>query len=262
MTASTDREQTASKGESLLVRKAIAVLRLFGGGVESLGLQDVVAATGYSKTVCHRLLATLVSERFLVQSSETARYSLGPDLITLARSDITHARLLKAAEPALVSIAAKTGDVAILHVLDNGEALCIDRRDGDYPIRTAGVEVGGRLPLHCGGGPMALLSFAPAEVVDAVLAAPLRAATARTVVEPASVRRRIAAVRARGFAVGDEDLFDYVVAIGAPIIHEGRLVAALSVGGIKPRYDADRIAEVGKLTLAGAQDVIDRLNGS
>lgn len=258
---STGSAPTASKSESLLVRKAIAVLRLFGGDVESLGLQEVVAATGYSKTVCHRLLATLVSERFLVQSRETARYSLGPDLIMLARSDANHARLLKAAEPALVSIAAKTGDVAILHVLDNGTALCVDRRDGNYPIRTAGVEIGGRLPLHCGGGPMALLSFAPPDVVDKVLSVPLEASTSRTVTDPESVRKRIEAVRQRGFAVGDEDLFDYVVAIGAPIMQGGRLIAALSVGGIKPRYDADRIAEVGKLTLAGAQEVADRLNG-
>jgi DNA-binding IclR family transcriptional regulator len=258
---STDLRQTPTKGESLLVRKAIAVLRLFAGGEETLSLRDVVTATGYPKTVCHRLLTTLVNERFLNQSRNTARYSLGPDLIMFARKDATRSMLLRAAEPSLVSIAKKTGDVAILHVLDDNSALCIDRRDGDYPIRTAGVHVGGRLPLHCGGGPMALLSFAPAEVVEGVLAKPLEAWTSMTVTDPECVRERISAVRKLGFAVGDEDLFDYVVAVGAPIIHNGKLVAALSVGGIKPRYDADRIAEVGELTLSGAIAVARRLDG-
>jgi len=255
-----DEEQAAAKGESLLVRKAIAVLRLFGGNVSSLGLQDVVAATGYSKTVCHRLLSTLVSERFLVQFAETSRYSLGPGLITLARSNLSHEGLLISAEPALSSIAQQTGDVAILYVLDGVSALCIDRRDGDYPIRTAGVAVGGRLPLHCGGGPMALLSFAPPEVVDRVLEGPLAAATKRTEVNPERIRERIAQVRARGYAVGDEDVFEFVVAIGAPIFYRGNLVAALSVGGIKPRYDAARIEEVGRLALAGAEEVARRLD--
>jgi DNA-binding IclR family transcriptional regulator len=256
-----DEEQSSGKGESLLVRKAITVLRLFGGNVKSLGLQDVVAATGYSKTVCHRLLSTLVSERFLVQFQGTARYSLGPDLITLARSNLSHEGLLVNAEPALSSIARETGDVAILYVLDGVSALCIDRRDGDYPIRTAGVAVGGRLPLHCGGGPMALLSFAPADVVNRVLEGPLEAATPRTEINPDRIRHRIEQVRERGYAIGDEDLFEFVVAIGAPIFYRGNLVAALSVGGIKPRYDKQRIEEVGRLALAGAEEVARRLDG-
>lgn len=251
----------SAKGESLLVRKAIAVLRLFAEDVDSLGLQDVVAATGYSKTVCHRLLATLVSERFLVQSKHTARYALGSDLIMFARRGVGRTRLLEAAEPALLDLARETGDVAIIHILDHGTALCIGRRDGDYPIRTAGVRVGGRLPLHCGGGPLALLSFAPPEVVNEVLQHPLEACTARTMTEPAAVLRRIEEVRKRGYAIGDQDAFDYVVAIGAPIIHDGKLVAALSVGGIKPRYSKKRIAEVVKMTFAATHDVVHRLHG-
>jgi len=252
---------TASKGESLMVRKAIAVLRLFAEDVDSLGLQDVVAGTGLSKTVCHRLLATLVSERFLVQSPQTSRYSLGPDLIVFARRGVGRTKLLEAAEPALLELARETGDVALLHILDHGTALCIDRRDGDYPIRTAGVQVGGRLPLHCGGGPMALLSFAPPEVARDVLQEPLEACTSRTVTDVAAIHRRIEEVRKRGYAIGDQDAIDYVVAIGAPIIHDGKLVGALSVGGIKPRYGRKRIAEVGKMTLAATRDVVDRLQG-
>lgn len=256
-----DMAGAAPKGESLMVRKAIAVLRLFAEDVDSLGLQEVVQATGFPKTVCHRLLSTLVSERFLVRSPETSRYSLGPDLIMFARRGIGRSRLLAAAEPALVELARQTGDVAILHVLDHGTALCIDRRDGDYPIRTAGVQVGGRLPLHCGGGPMALLSFAPPEVIREVLHRPLEACTPRTVTDPAAVMRRIEEVRKRGYAVGDQDAFEYVVAIGAPIIHDGKLLAALSVGGIKPRYGKKRIAEVVKMTLAATRDVLERLQG-
>ena len=71
---------------------------------------------------------------------------------------------------------------------------------------------------------------------------------------------RIAAVRRRGYAVGNEDALDYLVAIGAPIFdHTGRITAALSVGGLAQRYPNERVDEVAELARAAALDISLRL---
>jgi DNA-binding IclR family transcriptional regulator len=260
LSAKTPKRRDDAKGENLSVRKAVRILRLFTGGREGLALKEIAEATGFPKSICHRLLATLVAERFVAQDTITGRYRFGPDLVAYARIGLGHSEWRDAALPELIALAKETGDVALLHMLDHGSALCLDREDGDYPVRTAGVQIGGRLPLHCGGGPFAILSFAPTEIVDTTLSQPLAAFTARTVVDPVRIRRRVIEVRTRGYAVGDQDAFDYVVAVGAPIFDaHAELVGALSVGGIKPRYKADRIALVGRMVQAAAFRVSERL---
>ena len=247
------------KDESLSLRRAVSILRLFRGTEQSLALKDVVALTGMSKTACHRLLSTWVAERFLVQSSETGRYQLGTEMLAFSRLGVDHSSVRDAAVGEVRALARSTGDVALLHVLDDDEALCIDRHDGDYPVRTAGVQIGGRLPLHCGGGPLAVLSFAPDEVIERVLAGPLPKLTERTLTTRVALLDCIRHVRARGFAIGDEDAFDYVVAVGAPVFGRNGLVGALSVGGIKPRYERDRIAETGRAAVVAACQISEKL---
>ena len=257
----TQNKTPVQKGESLMVRKAVAVLRLFGEGAEPLGLNDVVRATGYSKTVCHRLLATLVSERFLIQSEKNSRYAMGPDLTALLQSEGRHAGLLIASDDIMAEMARETGDVITLYVAEGINAVCIARHDGDYNVRATGVHVGGRLPIHCGGGPMALLSFSSQKLREQLLNAPLARPTPQTETDPDRLRALIEQVRERGYAVGDEDLFEYVVAVGAPIFRDQLLVGSLSVGGIKPRYDAQRIKEVAQIILKAVHDIEARLKG-
>lgn len=168
------------KGESLSVRRAVGILRLFREPGRSLTLSDVVERLDLSKTACHRFLATWVSEGFLVQDEASGRYSVGPELISFARLHLGATSLRDACREDLEKLAKETGDSVLLHVLDDGTALCVQRFDGDYPVRVSGVSEGGRLPLYCGGGPLALLSFSTNDVAEQVLSNPLPRRTART----------------------------------------------------------------------------------
>lgn len=131
--------------------------------------------------------------------------------------------------------------------------MCIDRMDGDYPVKAAGVEIGGLLPIHTGGAPFAMLSHVPDEAINALLMQPLPPGTARSDADPDSIRRRIKEVRRTGYAVGDEDAIEFVVAVGAPVFGQGdEVIGGISVGGIKPRYDEKRIAETAVLVRQAA----------
>jgi len=238
---------TADKDVSLSIVKAASILREVGASKDGRTLTEVVAATGISTTVCFRMLATLECERFVEKEEATGRYKLGFGLIALARHTLHQQVIGPLTAKMMLDAARELHDVALLMVPDGDRALCIDRKEGDAPIISLGTHIGSRPPMHCGGGPFAILAFSPDDFVDEYLSRPLEKSTPRTVTDPKKIRARIQEARARGYTIGDEDLFEHVVAIGVPIFGPtGTLLGSISVGGVKPQYSDKRIREVGE----------------
>lgn len=233
--------------KSLSVLKAVAVLRAVGTAAAPVSVSDTIASTGYGKTVVLRMLATLHAEDLIARDPTTGGYTTGFRLIEFAQKSLKQSPLILRANQFIDEIISLTQDCGLLMVRDGRESLCIDKRLGTTPIRDIGSEVGTRSPIHAGGGPFALLAFAEDDVVDEYLSQPLQTLTERTVVDPVKVRERIAEARERGFTIGNEDLFEYVVAVGVPIRDDsGKLLGSFSIGGINLRYPYERCMEVGE----------------
>jgi len=77
-----------------------------------------------------------------------------------------------------------------------------------------------------------LLAFQPDEEIDRIIARGLPASTPNTIVDAKALRRELAAVRARNYAVDDEESEIGLRSIAAPIrIYSGNVVAAISIAG-------------------------------
>lgn len=226
-------------------------------------LADLVERSGMSKTVCFRLLSTLESEDMVRRDETGGGYLPGLRLIELAGRALAGNSLRSLAAPVMDEVARLTGDSVILFVPSKSAAMCIERRDGNAPIRPAGVDIGESLQFNTGGGPMALLSFMPEADRERFLQGELPRPTKRAISDVLELRKRIEAVRRAGYAVGDEDAVEYVVAVGAPIFGPNkRLLGALSVGGIKPRYTSTKIREVSVIVCEAAARISSMLGGS
>ena len=68
-------------------------------------------------------------------------------------------------------IAERTGDTVFLNVRSGPDVLCIDRKEGTFPIKTLIIEVGNRRPLGVGAGGIALLMPLPDEELERVVSA-------------------------------------------------------------------------------------------
>lgn len=239
------------------IERTIAVLRIVSEARSELSVSEIIAASGLGKTIVLRILATLVAEDMLERIPDTGRYRLGGGLISMAHLALARHPLLVRASGLLDAIVAETGDIGLMMVAQGGNALCIRRLEGTAPIATVGTRIGTRSPLHLGGGPFAVLAFSPDDVIDEYLSGPLEARTTRSVTDPALIRERIAEARERGFVIGNEDLFEYVVAIGIPIFDaDQRLLGSLSIGNINHRYPAERCLEVGRTFTALAKKML------
>jgi IclR family acetate operon transcriptional repressor len=99
-----------------------------------------------------------------------------------------------------------------------------------------------------------LLAHLPWEEVEQILEEhPPVPRTRTTLVEPADIRRELARVRRRGFAVDAEERLDGVVCVGAPVRDStGKVVAGISISGPRLRLGRGRIAAVADEVVAVA----------
>jgi IclR family acetate operon transcriptional repressor len=88
-----------------------------------------------------------------------------------------------------------------------------------------------------------LLAFQPDEEINRLLGgAAFKAMTPNSMVGPEAIWADIQLSRSQGYTLSLEDVVIGVAAIGAPIRDaSGRVVAALSIAGIMPRFSPERL---------------------
>jgi DNA-binding IclR family transcriptional regulator len=239
------------------IKRALQVLRYIVSRPDGAPLHEVTRACELNKATCHRILSTLVAENFLSFDRSTHLYKLGQEAVLIGWSARARQDIQSLARNALTRICKATGDTVYLSVRSGTDAICIDRRVGDFPIKTLTLDIGSRRPLGVGAGSMVLLAFLPsdeiAEIIDAI--EPRLAAYKQ--LSKTVVRRLAAETRAQGYFFNNERVIKGMSAIGVPVFGGDRTpVAALSVAAIASRMAEDRRREI----IAMLQAEADRLS--
>jgi DNA-binding IclR family transcriptional regulator len=142
------------------------------------------------------------------------------------------------------------------------EALILDEVAGTHRVGTM-PSVGTRWPAHAASTGKAILAFLPVEQQAAFLRGRLPALTSRTITEPGAFRRELARVSGRGWSLNAEELEEGFVAVGAPVRSgDGRVTAAISVGGPRARLLPEKVAELARLVPAAAARISQRLGAT
>ncbi len=228
----------------------VAVLEALAAEGEA-GLARVATVTGVRRRDAAAALERLC-EVGLAERDEGGSFRLGMRLFSLGAAVARRLDVGRAARPALEELRAATEETAYLCVRRGDDALCVDRIDGLW-VQSLTLRPGETLPLHLGAASRALLAFESEEFRRGYLArATLTRLTARTPATRAAVQRELRAVVKHGYAVSDGDIRLGIASVGAPIRdHTGAVVAALSVGGLRPSILDDEATTVA-LVLRGA----------
>lgn len=141
------------------MKRIIDILRLMashrGNGLRFVEVADLAQL---ERPTVHRLLKALAEEGMVYRESATKRYFLGPLLFELGLIAARQFDLRELCTPSLRRLAERTGDTSFLFVRNGSDAVCIERIQGNHPIQTPFVPVGGRQPLGISAGGLALLS--------------------------------------------------------------------------------------------------------
>jgi DNA-binding IclR family transcriptional regulator len=208
--------------------KAVAVLEAFRGASAVLGVTEISARTGLSKSTVHRLLAVLVEGRLMQRNGN--RYMLGRALFELGSlvPDCRPRSLREAAIPAMSELYATTRATVSLAVLEDGEVLFMEKLFGPTSMPTP-IRPGIRMPALCTGVGKAMVAFSTPEVIAQHLSRPLTPLTPRSVVDTALLRSHLRVVRETGIAHDREESQLGARSVAVPIARLGVPVGALSV---------------------------------
>src|SRR5271165_5948175 len=185
------------------------------------------ATTGLAKSTTSRLLLAL-ERNGLVRRDDHGRFLPGEMFVSFAWRGGAEAGLVAVAQPFLERLGQATGETINLGVASNGMVEQIAQVDSTYLIGGTNW-VGMSVPLHCSALGKVLLAYGTAQLT------------------PGQLERctDLATVRARGYAVTDEELEPGLIAVATPIRgYDGAVVAALSVSAPTNRMSRDGVAAV------------------
>ncbi|GHE00527.1 IclR family transcriptional regulator domain-containing protein [Streptomyces alanosinicus] len=209
--------------------RGLTVLTAFGAGRSTLTLTEVARATGLSRATTRRALLTheqlglVTAHADALDGGGHRAFTLTPRVLDLGFPPLSRTTLARLAEPRLRALADRVHEAAALAVLtDDGSEIQYTAGAGTRRVLTVDVTVGARLP-------------AAATSLGRVLLADR---------EPPPTEREFTGVRARGYALVDEELESGLRSIAVPVRDRaGRTVAALNVATHPARHTLEHCVD-------------------
>jgi IclR family acetate operon transcriptional repressor len=241
------------------VLRAIKLLKSFSENRPVLSLADLSAAAQLKKSTAFRLLTALEAEGMVARDPSSDAYRLGPNLLAMGGMALRSNDLRSASHTELERLAKETGETATLEILAEAGMLILDEVVGDHLI-TITHWIGTSWPIHATSTGKVLLAYLPDEARRQALQFPLTKFTPHTIVQAERLEDELNLIRQRGYAIAAEELEAGFVTVGAPVCNfDGRVQAAISMGGPATRLIPERIDEVIPLVLESAGRISARM---
>ena len=208
--------------------RGLDILSSFDASHRRMSLTDVATAADLARPTARRLLLTL-QELGYVRSVDGG-FELTPKVIGLGTAYVSSLGLWDVARPHLESLVRRTGESSSMAQLDGSDIVYVARVSVPKIIALR-VDVGTRFPAgQTSQGKVLLASLPPAEV-DRVLAEPSRSGLPPYIGRSlGQLHEELVVIRARGWALADEELAPGVRSVAAPIRDgTGTVRAAMNV---------------------------------
>ena len=259
---STDRNSVEKETGVGAVSRLFAVLRALGNCPDgSERVTQLAQQVGLSQPTTHRLLRSLMDEGMVEQDGRSKRYRLSLEFFALAARAGQSGNLRDVVRPSLLRLSASLGDSLFLLARSGFDAVCLDRSEGPYPIRTFTGDIGGRVALGVGQGSLAILAFLPEEERETVIRYNLPRLRDFHLYDEVMLRSEIDTVRRTGCAARNTGVLEGMAGLAVPILdRDGRAVAALSVATTIDRLNADRMPTVIEMLKREAAGITQKIN--
>jgi IclR family acetate operon transcriptional repressor len=256
-----DRGEAADQAPLHALDRGMAVLAALAEG-DGMTLTTAAARAGIPLSTAHRMLVTL-SRRGLVEFEESSqRWSIGVETFRIGTAFLRRRKLMDRALPAMQALMADTGETANLAVAEEDGVVFVSQVETHEAIR-AFFRPGTRALFHASGIGKAILAHrASAQVAASLKRTGLPRFTDRTLTTLPALLADLAEVRARGYALDDEERNLGMRCVGAAIFNEaGEAIAGLSVSGPTVRITAESLDRLGALVRDAAARVTHAIAG-
>ncbi|MDX6299658.1 MAG: IclR family transcriptional regulator, pca regulon regulatory protein [Nocardioidaceae bacterium] len=235
--------------------RGLDVLASFGAEHPSMTLSEVAAAAGLARPTARRLLLTLQELGFV--RGDQGGFVLAPKVLTLGMAYVGALGLWDIARPHLEALVRRTGESSSMAQLDGSDIVYVARVSVPKLIALR-VDIGTRFPAVQTSQGKVLLAALPPDELSATLAEPSRSGLPPYIGRSdEQLDEDLSRVRARGWALADEELAPGVRSVAVPVRDgAGTVHAAMNVTVHAAETSTERLlAEHLPLLLRTAGDV-------
>lgn len=241
------------------IERAFAVMRALALG--PAGVTELADKIDLPKSTVSRILSALESESAVEQLTAGGEYQLAQGLAELAGASAPGRNLVAAARPFLMELTDLTGETSGISILQGNDVFYLEHVEGESAVQIRDW-TGETAPLHTVPSGLVMLANASRAFVDAYLSQELLQSTAKSMVDPALIRERLAGIRKSGFSWVFEEFHEGLNSVAAPVVDsEGDVRAALHVHGPDYRFPdhQDETERFGRLVADAANKLSDAL---
>ena len=208
--------------------RGLDVIACFDQAHRPLSLSEVATRSDLARPTARRLLLTLVELGF-VRSTE-AGFTLSPKVLTLGTAYVSSLGLWDIARPRMEALVGLTGESSSMAQLDGSDIVYVARVSVPKLIALR-VDIGTRFPAPQTSQGKVLLAALSADELESALAVPSRAGLPVYIGRSAEqLDAELVAVRARGWALADQELAPGVRSVAVPVRDgTGQVRAAMNV---------------------------------
>ena len=238
------------------LEKSLQLIEALSRHHDGLSLTHLSQLLGFPKSTVHHILSTFLVHDYVAQDAETKKYCLGFRFLSIGSRILDHLDIRKTAYAHLRRLHEKCNEAVHLSILRNRKVTYIDKiqKAGGLSLDTY---IGFSTDPHAAAGGKVLLSeLAQEEVVRIYPDRPLRAFGKNTITHLPDLFEELNQIRSQGYAIDDEEYYEGVRCVAAPVRGGGRIVAAVSITGSIFSVTMERLnKELIGLIRATAEDI-------
>ncbi len=236
--------------------KGLKILGIFNYSRTELSVQEISKLTGINRTSVHRSVYTLEKEGFLERNLSNGKYSLGLKLFELGNMVAENMDLRQRAKVYLQELKDTCNVTAHLVVLDNWEAVYIDKVEPSHNLIKFSA-VGKRVPLNCTAvGKVLLSGFTDEEILASITSEQIKKMTPNSIDNMDDLLKEVRKVRTQGYALDLEELELGLSCVAAPIFnYNNEVVGAVSASSYISKIKAERLLDLSEKVIETARKI-------
>lgn len=217
---------TERDSDKSMIFRVSEILKTFHFGEKPLTVTEIAARSAIPKASAARIVTELIHVGLLERDKTGVR--LGLRLFELGQLANRSADLRRFTYQSMLELGQATGQTVHLAVLDGTEVVYVQilRGKNAPPLPS---RVGGRLPAYATGVGKVLLAYAPESILSEIDENGLIPIGPRTITDLSKLRTELEAIRINRLGFETEESSANLACAAAPIIQNGKAIAAISV---------------------------------
>lgn len=227
------------------VDRAIDIIEYLFATQKPVPLTQISKDLDLYKSTVYRTLVTLQNRGFVSQNQETGNYCLGLKLLTIGAHANPDIDIVSIAHPYMERLYRTFSETVNLSVLSHDsnhryQSVVVDRINGQNRLSSS-ISLGSLNECYSCAVGKCLLAFTPNIDLSIYDTYPMVRHTKTTITTVPELEKELERVRHNRYALDAEEWEEGLFCIGAPILHNGVAVAAMSISGPTARINDSRV---------------------